>query len=527
MATNLRVVTAQRPPFVFQNTFGDGTGVPFYGMLVDLLPLLFQYANMNVTLEYYYTPFDAGGVLLPNGTWNGVIGELVAGRADIAAFPLSLAPGRPDAIDMTYSYYEAGLGMIVKKESGTFDGVTVFLKPFTTKLWLSLIATVVFITLSLHLLAWVSPYGRYEVKKVRNVTSNAPIEEFVIHSENSSYLLDSLMATVVNPPIPASKSWAVRLPSIAFYLFMVVVVASFTANLASLLTVESFSSLVSNLADLRQKALPFVVNTGGATYTYFTKSMDPAILMMQAKMQTAVGNTAALKMVRSGQVVAYLTDLPTLLYFGGEPPCDLQVVGPEFGPGVYTFGLQKNSNLTHVLNTAMLQLGLNGVLDGLHKKWIDDLDVCSSNGVSNKSLSVQEFAGMWYLLLGVVAFGFLWALGERFLVYLLARFPQLRGEVKRANEALAVHGKRFKLSRRFSMRPSAAPNLDGQSKAFEGPSELGHGFSDVSRHHGSTSPIDRAIRKVDEESPSDLGVLEDGDQNSSLKTVVLDFVPRA
>lgn len=57
-----------------------------------------------------------------------------------------------------------------------------FLKPFTTKLWLSLIATVVFITLSLHLLAWVSPYGAYEVKKVRNISSNAPVEQFVIES---------------------------------------------------------------------------------------------------------------------------------------------------------------------------------------------------------------------------------------------------------------------------------------------------------------------------------------------------------
>lgn len=70
MATTLRVVTAHRPPFVFQNNYGGG-GVPFYGMLIDLLPLLFQYANMNVTLDYYYTPLDAGGVQLPNGSWNG------------------------------------------------------------------------------------------------------------------------------------------------------------------------------------------------------------------------------------------------------------------------------------------------------------------------------------------------------------------------------------------------------------------------------------------------------------------------
>lgn len=51
----------------------------------------------------------------------------MAGRADIAAFPLSLSPGRPDAIDMTYSFYEAGLGMIVKKGVRTACAV---LKPW-------------------------------------------------------------------------------------------------------------------------------------------------------------------------------------------------------------------------------------------------------------------------------------------------------------------------------------------------------------------------------------------------------------
>jgi hypothetical protein len=70
MATPLNVVTVQRPPFVFKNMHGDGTGVQWYGMLVELLPLLFQQAQMNVTLNYYQSPFDAGGVLV-NGTWTG------------------------------------------------------------------------------------------------------------------------------------------------------------------------------------------------------------------------------------------------------------------------------------------------------------------------------------------------------------------------------------------------------------------------------------------------------------------------
>lgn len=125
--------------------------------------------------------------------------------------------------------------------------------------------------------------------------------------------------------------------------------------------------------------------------------------------------------------------------------------------------------------------------------------------ISNNALSVQEFAGMWYLLLGVVAFGFLWALGERFLVYLMRKFPHLRGQIKRAIGALAVHGKRFNLSQRFSMQSRAhleQPSLDIRaSKDGESSLEVqGHDTSGASRSFGSRSPIGRAIRKVDEES---------------------------
>ncbi len=52
----------------------------------------------------YYSATNSGGVKLANGTWTGIMGELQSGRADIAAFPLTLVPGRPNDIDITYSY---------------------------------------------------------------------------------------------------------------------------------------------------------------------------------------------------------------------------------------------------------------------------------------------------------------------------------------------------------------------------------------------------------------------------------------
>ena len=67
--TVLRVVAAHRPPFVFYN--GNRSSFQFTGMLVDLLPTLLGYAEINPKLEYYNAPQNEGGTLLDNGSWTG------------------------------------------------------------------------------------------------------------------------------------------------------------------------------------------------------------------------------------------------------------------------------------------------------------------------------------------------------------------------------------------------------------------------------------------------------------------------
>lgn len=42
-----------------------------------------------------------------------MVGELVAGRADVALFPLTRTAARLTAIDCTFSYLDQGLSMLV------------------------------------------------------------------------------------------------------------------------------------------------------------------------------------------------------------------------------------------------------------------------------------------------------------------------------------------------------------------------------------------------------------------------------
>lgn len=63
-------------------------------------------------------PHEAGATSAETNTHAvptaGIMGELVSGRADIAAFPLSLTLPRPTAADLSYSYINGGIGILVQ-----------------------------------------------------------------------------------------------------------------------------------------------------------------------------------------------------------------------------------------------------------------------------------------------------------------------------------------------------------------------------------------------------------------------------
>ncbi|GAQ88650.1 glutamate receptor [Klebsormidium nitens] len=461
--TQINVVVAERPPYAYPNA-SDPYG--WSGMLVSLIPVLFQAAGINASLNFYESP-DNGGGTLKNGTWNGVTGELIAKRADIAAFPLVQSPGRPDYIDMSYSYNEAGLGILVKKQISSSSGTTLYLKPFTSDLWAVLICTVLGMGFALYLLSLVSPLGGYAIKRMRNVTAGTEEQRYVIEDMLDSFLIDVLMAAVNNAWEPRGKSWSIRLPFVAYIFFMLIIISSYTANFASYLTVNQFSTVVSSLQDLKKGGLNFTINAGGATYTYFTQSLAPTILTLQPKLSTVDATFPGLDSVRSGAASAYIGESPTLRYFAGMEPCDLAVVGQPFGPSVYTLGLQFNSPYTPRINEAMLTLKGNGYLDRLQRIWIQDANVCGGNSASDTigALSISDFSGLWYLLLVAIAFGFVWAGLERYVLFLLTRYPSLRDRLAAWKAAAARHGKNFEMTRVFSHVFSRSVSILVRSKS--------------------------------------------------------------
>ncbi|GAQ82471.1 glutamate receptor [Klebsormidium nitens] len=411
-------------------------------MLVELVPLLFQYANLTVTPRYYESPLPIAGDLLPNGTWNGVTGELLAGRADIAVFPIARGVGPSSVIDLTYTYDELGLQMLVKQELTSAASSSLFLAPFTTSLWLVLVATVVGMPVLIQIFAKLSPLGAFELIKLRNLTAKSRTQEFKVVCENDSYFMDILQAaTSSNVEGPTAKSWAVRLPILYFYFFMVVVGAAYTASFASFLTVNNFSSKVNSLEQLaRDPTLKYVIEDNGATLAYFQDSIDPIIQQLRPRLQTVRSIRDGVAAVQSGEASAYIAESHVLQHIAGQLPCNLQVVGALFGPNGLALGVRRGWPYTQALNVAMLQLMQNGVGDELRRKWVGNQDICtSSSQVSNRALQSTDFSGLWYTLFCAIAIGVVIIIWENLMVNVLQSFPALRSSFLSGTNSLKYH----------------------------------------------------------------------------------------
>jgi len=105
----LRIVTIENAPFVTI----DKESNKFRGYLIDMLAEL----RKLQTFSYNLTLVKDGkfGFELSDGQWNGLVGELVRGEADMALAPLTITKKRQNVIDFSLPYMQTGISMLHRR----------------------------------------------------------------------------------------------------------------------------------------------------------------------------------------------------------------------------------------------------------------------------------------------------------------------------------------------------------------------------------------------------------------------------
>ncbi|XP_066937325.1 glutamate receptor ionotropic, NMDA 2B-like [Macrobrachium rosenbergii] len=90
--------------------------------------------TMNFTYKQVVPRDVTSGVRLANGTWSGMVGQVVRKEADMALGPFQVIESRNQVIDYTVPFFFDTLSFVVARGSAKIDPWG-FLMPFTANVW--------------------------------------------------------------------------------------------------------------------------------------------------------------------------------------------------------------------------------------------------------------------------------------------------------------------------------------------------------------------------------------------------------
>ncbi|GAB1605407.1 glutamate receptor ionotropic, NMDA 1 isoform X2 [Argonauta hians] len=425
-STHLKVVTIQEEPFITRRPISKGgacnseevvcphtdkatgnfTEYCCKGYCIDLLKNLSTRVNftfeLHLSAENIYGSFERR-----NGSsdkkWNGMIGELVSGEADMIMAPLTINPERAQHIDFSKPFKYQGLTILVKKTRKD-SSLASFLQPFQDTLWILVGLSVHVVALVLYLLDRFSPFGRFKLAK-----SDDTEEDALNLSSAMWFAWGVLLNSGIGEGTP--RSFSARVLGMVWAGFAMIIVASYTANLAAFLVLDRPEASISGIDDPRlrnpQESFKYATVKKSAVEMYFKRQVE--LSTMYRTMETRNYNTAeeAIEDVRKGKLQAFIWD-SSRLEFEAANDCELVTAGELFGRSGYGIGLRKHSPWTQEISLSILSFHESGFMEDLDSKWIlVESHNCPERDSSPATLGLTNMAGVFMMVAGGIVAGVL------------------------------------------------------------------------------------------------------------------------
>jgi len=427
------VVTSIRtqPYFMLKSTPNKQEGNDQYeGYAVDLIHELsrlvgFKYKFKEVTdLKYGVKDVKPNGTI----TWNGMIGEIMSGVADMAIADFTITSSREEAVDFTLPFMNTGISIVFKKPTNKVTTLFSFLSPFSLDVWGFVLMAYSGVSMILYVVGHISPYEWTNPYPCRQEDSAV--------MKNSFSLLNSFWFTIGSLMQQGSdlapKSMSTRAMAGTWYFFTLIMISSYTANLAAFLTVEKVVYPFENAKDLsEQSEIKYGCVESGSTRTFFKDSQIETYKKIYQFMEThktyVRSNDEGKERVEQGNFAFFMES--TSIEYITERNCNLTQIGSPLDSKNYGIATRKYPPYKRpyrmLLSQAILQLQENGMLHVLKNRWWKErhgVGTCSDDGKGGgvTELSLANVGGVFVVLLGGMGLAFILALFESF-TYLMRR----------------------------------------------------------------------------------------------------------
>ncbi|MEJ1271850.1 glutamate receptor ionotropic NMDA1 (zeta 1) [Cricetulus griseus] len=372
-----------------------------YGFCIDLLIKLAR--TMNFTYEVHLVADGKFGTQerVNNSNkkeWNGMMGELLSGQADMIVAPLTINNERAQYIEFSKPFKYQGLTILVKKEipRSTLDS---FMQPFQSTLWLLVGLSVHVVAVMLYLLDRFSPFGRFKVN------SEEEEEDALTLSSAMWFSWGVLLNSGIGEGAP--RSFSARILGMVWAGFAMIIVASYTANLAAFLVLDRPEERITGINDprLRNPSDKFIYATvkQSSVDIYFRRQVELSTMYRHMEKHNYESAAEAIQAVRDNKLHAFIWD-SAVLEFEASQKCDLVTTGELFFRSGFGIGMRKDSPWKQNVSLSILKSHENGFMEDLDKTWVRYQE-CDSRSNAPATLTFENMAGVFMLVAGGIVAG--------------------------------------------------------------------------------------------------------------------------
>ncbi|KAH9493108.1 Glutamate receptor ionotropic, kainate 1 [Bulinus truncatus] len=269
---------------------------PYEGFCIDLTKELARIVGFNFRIEL--VPDGNYGSPNAHGEWDGMVREIIdrvsglvtlvsvwSSRADLAIAPLTITYLREQVIDFTKPFLNLGISILFKVPRKEKPGLFSFLNPLAIEIWLYVIGAYLIVSFTIFTLARFSPYEWYNPHPCN---PNTDVVENTFNLSNSLWFtVGTLMqqGSDINP-----RAVSTRLVGGIWWFFTLIIISSYTANLAAFLTVERMVSPIESAEDLaKQTEIEYGTRVSSSTLSFFKTDRQNGDNMVGAFSDSVVG----------------------------------------------------------------------------------------------------------------------------------------------------------------------------------------------------------------------------------------------
>ncbi|XP_058001494.1 glutamate receptor 2.8 isoform X2 [Hevea brasiliensis] len=302
-----------------------GNNLSFTGFAIDVFHATLE--RLPFCLPYKFVPFNGN-------SYNELVKQIHLKNFDAVVGDVSIFSNRYKHAEFTHPYTETGLMLIVPTRS-TSCSAWLFMKPFTKSMWV--------------LIAAINIYNGFVVWLIERNHCNDLRGSLLNQIGVLLWLSFTTLFSLTGEKLHSNLS---RMSMVVWLFVALVITQTYTANLASVLTVQRLEPI-----ELNNSA-----KVGYCTGSYIKDYLVDVLGYDQNRLRTYSSIDAYAQALKNKEIAAAFLEAPLAKVFLAKYCKGFVKVGPTYKVGGFGFAFPRGSPLLASMNEALLKVSESGKL---------------------------------------------------------------------------------------------------------------------------------------------------------------------